>query len=241
MITFDVSKEKVGRGIAISLTPYPHVVLGFGGNKPATWIPLGKQDSARIVKTPVLPCPRRGSNEHSYDKSAPEVRTVCRECGVAYDPWVKDDVITYRSVHPQSGEVHGSPMIEDVELIALKDEKGDLNGKFLIVAPRGDDNRVLVLWRVPSGYRGDAKITPGEGVTVIATDSSWHSGQGNLGETAEMLAVLQPGQELYATRSGRRLQDTKAVLAYDGEKLSVVFGGDELDAAITDNANGEYL
>ena len=86
-----------------------------------------------------------------------------------------------------------SAKIKDVGIIALRNkETGELNGKFLIVAPRnGHDNRALVLWRVSSGYRGSASISAGEGVTLIASDSSWHSGRGSLGETAETLAILK--------------------------------------------------
>jgi hypothetical protein len=140
------------------------------------------------------------------------------------------------------GEVDDTTsVVLDAGIIALKDTEGKPNGTYLIVAPRGGDNRVLVLWRVQSGYRGSAKITAGEGVTVIASDSSWHSGRGSLGETAEMLAILNPGQELRASRSGRRVQDSKAKLVYDGRTISVTFGGEELEAATTDQVEGEYL
>ena len=129
-----------------------------------------------------------------------------------------------------------------MSVIALKDAEGKPNGKHLIVAPRnGGDDRVLVLWRVGSGYRGSVSITAGEGVTVIASDTSWHSGRGNLGETAEMLAILKPGQVLRASRSGRHVQNTRARLAYDGKTITATFGGEEMEAATADEVEGDLL
>lgn len=185
MKTYDVSGAEVRGGIAVLNKPYPHVVLGEGGNKRATWVALGKRDADAIV----------------------------REGKVA-----------------------------DVGVIALKDESGKPNGKFLIVAPKnGGDNRALVLWRVASGYRGSASISAGEGVIVIASDQSYHSGQGSLGSTAEVLAVLKPGQELTAHRSGRRVGTTRARLTWDGKTVQVEFGDESLFAALDEEVEGEYL
>lgn len=192
MKTFTVHEDGVNEGIAVDMTPYPHVTLGDGGHKRATWIALGKRDV---------------------------------------------DAVVVRSGKEGDSRV----VIKDAAIIALKDGEGKPNGKYLIVAPRGSDNRALVLWRVPSGYRGSASIKAGEAVKVIASDSSWHSGRGSLGSTAEMLAILAPGQELRASRSGRRVQETKAVLKYDGQKISVTFGGEELEAATSDEVGGEYV
>jgi hypothetical protein len=209
MKTYDINGTEVREGIAVALDPYPHVVLGEGGHKRATWIALGKRDAESIiVRTPVLE-DRWNSESGKYERQDTG-RTLSQ--------------------------------IKDVVIIALKDTEGKPNGKYLIVAPRnGGDNRVLVLWRVSSGYRGGAGISAGEGVTVIASDSSWHSGRGNLGETAEMLAILKPGQELRASRSGRRVQNSKAKLVYDGKTITVTFGGEEMEAATADEVEGEYL
>lgn len=208
MKTYDVGTE-VREGIAVNLEPYPHIVLGEGGHKRATWIALGKRDAKSIiVRTPILE-DRWDSESGKYEK--------------------KD---TGRTLN----------QVKDVSVIALKDAEGKPNGKYLIVSPHnGGDNRVLVLWRVSSGYRGGASISAGEGVTVIASDSSWHSGRGNLGETAEMLAILKPGQELRASRSGRRVQDSKAKLVYDGKTITVTFGGEEMEAATADEVKGDLL
>jgi hypothetical protein len=184
MKTFSVFNQEVNLGIAVVAEPYLHVVLGEGGHKSATWIPLGKHDVGQIV-------------------------------------------------------VEGK--IADVGVIALKDAEGKPTGKYLIVAPRGVDDRILVFWSVSSGYRGSANITPGEGVTVIAKDVAWHSGRGNLGEDAEILAILKPGQVLKASMSGRRMQYTKAVLTYDGASVSVIFGGGEMEEALVDTVEGEYV
>ena len=194
MKVYDVCETEVSGGVEVVLEPYPHIVLGEGGHKRATWIALGKRDTESIiVRTPIL-------EDHTMNK------------------------------------------ISEVSVVALKDDDGKLNGKYLIVAPRNNnDDRVLVLWRVSSGYRGSASISAGEGVTVIARDSSWHSGRGNLGETAQMLAILKPGQGLRASRSGRRVQDTSAKLAYDGTNISVTFGGEEMEAATAEKIDGDYL
>lgn len=177
--------------------PYPRIILGEGGHKKATWIPLGKRDAESIiVRIPI----EKGDNP----------RTI--------------------------------PVIQNVSIISLKDENGQPNGKYLVVAPKnGSDDRVLVQWNVSSGYRGSARITGGEGVTIIATDVAWHSGRGNLGETAECLAILKPGQELIASVSGRRVQNPKGKLSYDGKVITVIFGGEELDVATTEKIEGDYI
>lgn len=209
MKVYDIHGTKVCEGIVVEEEPYPHIVLGKGGHKRATWIALGKRDAKDIIqRTPVME--RRWNSEKSEYKMVDTGRATAR--------------------------------IKDVSIIALKDAEGKPNGKYLIVAPRnGGDNRVLVLWRVSSGYRGEAIITAGEGVTVIASDSSWHSSRGSLGETAEMLAILKPGQELRASRSGCSVQNTKAKLVYDGYTISVTFGGEEMEAATADEVEGDLL
>jgi hypothetical protein len=224
MRIFSVEGEIVGEGTTVVLEPYPHIVLGEGGHKRATWIPLGKNDWRKMIAFP--PCPIRGSAMMDI---------TCNLCGVAPSLGVHPNEGNLRPVF-EGGNV-GRASIKEASVIVLKS-----NG-YLIVAPRnGDDNRVLVLWRVSSGFRGSASITAGEGVMVIASDSSWHSGRGNLGETAEMLAILKPGQELRASRSGRRVQGTRAKLIYDGKTISTIFGGEEMEVAMTDEVvEGEYI
>lgn len=112
-------------------------------------------------------------------------------------------------------------------------------GQPLIVAPRQGDDRALVLWRVPSGYRGSASIKAQDDVVVVASDSAWHSGRGNLGETAEILAVLRPGQYLEARRSGRRVQEDRARLVWNGEKVEVTFFASSADPF--GDEEGEYI
>lgn len=189
MKIYDVKNNGISDGIFVASEPYPHVVIGDGGNKRATWIALGKRDINQIVMN-------KGTS---------------------------------------------SPEIKNVGIIALKDADQKPTGKYLIVAPRGHDDRVLVLWRVSSGYRGSADITAGEGVMVIAQDKAWHSGRGSLGEDAEMLAILKPGQELTATRSGRDLEQTRAKLVYDGKAIIATLGDENLEAATADKAEGDYI
>ncbi|HFD40858.1 MAG TPA: hypothetical protein ENJ31_13530 [Anaerolineae bacterium] len=176
----------------MEMAPYPHIVLGEGGHKRATWIPLGRRDEGRII---------------------------------------------------EENEEGGLPRILDVGILALRDKAtGAPNGRYLIVAPRPDrdDVRVLVLWSVASGYRGSASIEAGEGAKVIAYDHAWHSGRGSIGETAEMLAILSPGARLEAKISGRRIQEDRARLTWDGDDLHILFFPSDADpeASIEE---GDYL
>lgn len=238
MKVYEVIDDGVASGIHVARAPYPHVVLGEGGNKRATWVALGKGDAERIIRSNRMPCPKRRTQLYTEEVLVGDKLPTCKECGERY---TASKYAAYSIDHPDSGEVEGPACIFDVAVIQLKDGEGKPNGKYLIVAPRGEDNRILVLWRVESGYRGSASITAGEGVTVIARDTSWHSGRGSLGETAEMLAILRPGQELRASRSGRRVQETEARLGYDGKAISVTFGGEEMDAAMAEEASGEVV
>jgi hypothetical protein len=238
MKAYDIRSSGLGNevtlGIPVALDPYPHIVLGEGGNKRATWIALGKQDVDVIMN--LVFCPER-KRRHPFSSNYETTVPCCEKCGTDYERNEGGDWI-----HPDKGNILKEGKISDVGIIALKDAEGKPNGRYLIVAPRqGTDDRALVLWRVSSGYRGDANITPGEDVMVIAKDSSWHSGRGNLGSTAEMLAVMKPGQELRASRSGRRVQNTSVKLVYDGQNISVVSGGEEMEAATTNKVEGEYL
>ena len=235
MKAYDINETKIQAGIPVTQKPYPHIVLGAGGHKRATWIALGKRDTESIIRPRRVPCPNRGRTHYGEVLVGDEL-PKCEECGERY---VQNDRY---SRHPDTGEVDGPLCVHDVGIIAVKDKSGEPSGKFLIVAPRpGHDNRVLVLWRVSSGYRGSASISAGEGVTLIATDSSWHSGRGSLGETAEVLAILKPGQELTAHRSGRRVQETRARLVWDGKEIKVTFGDEALFAATSEEVEGEYL
>lgn len=248
MKAFDVFGSEVVSGIPVASDPYPHIVLGSGGHKRATWIALGKRDANSIVRPQRLPCPRRNEDESIYEAEVPAekqaVRT-CDKCRQNYGDWAQQEEWSGSKYlirkHPNAGEVDGPSCVFDVGVIQLKETEGKPNSKYLIVSLRGDDNRALVLWRVSSGYRGDASITAGEDVMIIASDSSWHSGRGSLGETAETLAILKPGQELIAQRSGRRVQDSYGRLSWDGKTLKITFGGVEMLAATSDEVEGDYL
>lgn len=254
-----VSGTDVQKGIIVSSDPYPHITLGSGGHKRATWVALGKRDAETIVRPSHLPCPNRRYSRY-FDNEY--LNPICKECGAEYSP--QDYPAGERGryeMHPDSGEVLGPLSIGDIGIVLLKDDQGKPNGKYLVVAPRGnDDNRVLVLWKVASGYRGSAQIgikkptfadamdaydKTGDPIpdmpVIIASDLSWHLGRGSLGETAEFLAVLKPGQEIYAVRSGRRMQDTHGRLTYDGENINVTFGGEEMEAATSDEVEGDYI
>lgn len=185
MKTFDVSESIVREFVPVNSQPYPHITLGEGGNKRATWVALGKRDAPTLV----LPAEERDG------KRLPD-------------------------------------RITEAGIVKLE------NGQYLIVAPRGSDNRAIVLWHVASGYRGSASISAQEDVLVIACDASWHSGRGNLGKTAECLAVLRPEQNLDARISGRRVQENRARLSWDGREINVEFFCND---AVTEGEGGEYV
>lgn len=250
MKCLDVDGKKVAAGLLVADKPYPHVVLGDGGNKRSTWIAIGKRDAEKMVRPRRVPCPDRDQNDSHFGEEVPadkQTPHVCQKCGETFDDWsfkpTFGDGKYWTRKHAASGEVNGPVVVGDAGIIALKDSaSGQPTGRYLIVAPRpGDDNRVLVLWRVTSGYRGSASITPGEGVVAIASDAAWHSGRGNMGETAEIMAILKPCQELRAKISGRNVQNTRARLQWDGKNISVDFGGEELFAATSEKVEGDYI
>lgn len=188
MKCYTVSGSSEVKNIKINAAPYPHIAIGDGGNKRATWIPLGKHDASTIV-----------------------------------------------------GEDDGYEVITNVGLIGLRDkETNEPDGRYLVVAPRNrDDERALVLWQVSSGYRGGAHIESPDGVRVVSYDHAWHSGRGSLGETAEMLAVLAPGDTLTAEITGRRVQENRARLTWTGSEFEVLFY--PADADPDAQPEGDYI
>jgi len=127
-------------------------------------------------------------------------------------------------------------------IIALKNNEGVPTGNHLIVKERGNDDRVLIVWRVSSGFRGSVNIEGGQEVKIVAFDKAWHSGQGSLGETAECMAILKPGQRLYATITGRRVEEPRAILVYDGKEIKITFGKEDLETVLSDEQpQGEYV
>lgn len=195
MKTFTVVGCTVTPGIEVNSDPYWRIVLGLGGHKRSTWIPLGKKDAAEMVR---------------------------------------------KDVEQKDNEIY---KIFNVGVIALKDKEQQLTGNHLIVGEKNkNDDRVMVVWSVESGYRGSANIHGGQEVKIIAQDKAWHSGKGNLGETAECLAVLKPGQRLYGEISGRRVEEPRAILEYDGKEIKVTYGKKELETVLSDEQpEGEYV
>lgn len=49
MKAFTIKDTNATEGIQVDMTPYPRVVLGEGGNKRATWIPIGRRDQPRLL------------------------------------------------------------------------------------------------------------------------------------------------------------------------------------------------
>jgi hypothetical protein len=165
----------------------------------------------------------------------PYPRIVIGEGGHKRATWIalgKRDVDSITISLEGAGENYRQVL--DVGVLKLADKD-----QYLIVAPRGNDDRVLVLWRVSSGYRGSASIEAGDDIVVVGYDHAWASGRGNLGETAEMLAVLKPEQSLNACLSGRRVQANQAKLTWTGQHFEIIFF--DSTAAPVDDVAGEMI
>lgn len=116
----------------------------------------------------------------------------------------------------------GSGVIKNADVIPQK------KGGYMIVAPRKkDDTRVLVLWRFPSNNfgRGRAGIYPSSGVEVLERNFYSHTRRDREGETAEVLAILKPGQWLDAGRYGKWIdmpaKPNRSRLYYDGTTVKL--------------------
>jgi len=95
---------------------------------------------------------------------------------------------------------------------------GELTGRFLLVSPRNDeDKQVLILWEMDSGPDG-IRITGGR---VIASHIFCRLGDSGKSVT---LAVLRPGKELTARSNDRSVKHPIARLTWDGEKVQVMRG-----------------
>lgn len=114
-------------------------------------------------------------------------------------------------------------------VMPLYGRDGKPNGRFFIVKPDlkiQNDTRTLVCWRFPSGRHGAAQIRV-EGIRVISQGVRMLPAP-DCGEVAEVLAIIQPGQELWANRSGQGISYTHARLVWDGQILLVRTGWSEI-------------
>lgn len=109
-------------------------------------------------------------------------------------------------------------VIKKADVIELKKKPGI----FLIVKERTQENSILVFWSVSSGLRGKAYIKPEKNACIIISDKAWHSGKGILGETAQCIAILKPGQQLYGNRTGKHIPTKNMLLKYDGSKILIL-------------------
>lgn len=227
---FGVYDDLVLRGIGVEMDPTPRVVLGSGFPRP-TYVALGREDAGLLLAGRwLVPCLKRGQvEEKSYWYKEFSPSRLCEQCGISYSPWVnqrRHKLGIWARCHPVDGCME-IPVVTDAGVMPLYGEGGEPNGRYLLVKPDPriqDDNRALVCWRFPSGNFGASRILIADGVRVVA--------QGvrrlecpRFGEVAEMMAILNPGQELRAHRSGSR---THAVLRWDGRELSVLTGGPEV-------------
>lgn len=188
-----------------------------------------------------------GIRVHSF----PYWRVVLGEGGNKKSTWIalgKKDASEIISERERVSRDDDKVMIEEGKVmsagvITLKDKEGNLTGNHLIVKEKGNhDDRILIKWCVESGFRGSANIEGGQEVKIIANDHSWHSGQGAMGETAECMAILKPGQRLYAKITGRRVEEPRAVLEYDGKEIKVTYGKEDLETVLSDEQpEGEYV
>lgn len=228
MQAFEVINDNTYSGILVVSEPYPHIVLGKGGRKRDTWVGFWREDESRIVQPRIDPCPDRnrfmGSYLHfSRDVPPKEPPPVCTKCGAQFEPW-KFSFFEWRSLHPDTGTVQGPACVikTSVRRVEYRDGRPST---FKLAAPESNrDNRALVLWRVMSGNHGTAEITPDPGAVLVAKDEAWHSARSRNGLTAEVLAMLKPGQFLQAVRSGTDYPLPYGLVHWDGLHLSASFG-----------------
>jgi hypothetical protein len=101
--------------------------------------------------------------------------------------------------------------------------KNPLTGGVAFGPPSGQtDEYALVHWQFDSGTKGKVKIYPRD-AEVIATGKSNHPEIHDCYEQKEVLAILKPGQEMWAERTGLIFQENRAVLRYSGKNVSVRF------------------
>ena len=86
---------------------------------------------------------------------------------------------------------------------AIKTEKGNY-----VIVP--DETCTTFLIRIPSGYRGWARIKEIRGGEVVLSGGELHSPRGSVGATAWALVVANNPIEVTAERSGRRISENDA-------------------------------
>lgn len=220
MRALDIHGGSVLPGIAVETDPSPRVVLG-GRFCQSTHVALGWEDAERLLAgRRLVPCPNRGQVEEKtyyYKQFSPSRQ--CGQCGISYSSWVnqrRPGLATWTRDHPMDGCVEIS-VVTDAGVMPLYGRDGKPNGRYLLVKPDPrieDDSRTLVCWRFPSGDFGASRIVAPQGVRVVAQGVRRLEGP-RFGEVAEMMAILKPGQELRAHRSG---SCTHAALRWDGGK-----------------------
>lgn len=187
------------KGLTVKMDPYPHVEMGNGFR-----IGLSSRDTKSLVVKEMRP-------------------ETDREMAVRMLPQQQGWSINNEKWAAETGERQqistGRLVVLECDCIELKDKNtGKPSGKHLIVAEKEKSQNVFVLWRIPSGFRGDSRLEESD-VKILATNKTG----GALGRTLQVLAILKPGQSIVVTRSGRKIEGaTTVTLSWDGENLKIL-------------------
>lgn len=142
---------------------------------------------------------------------------------------IKALTVTRPYTNPATRETVNISLIEDVNVLTIPDKKLSTETekvfRHLLVCPTyPNDDRVLVKWTLPSGYKGKAEITIVKGIYFVAEDRCYLA-KDNV-EQHEVMCVLKPGQKLVAYRDGERVPEhlRNGELTWDGHTLTTKFG-----------------
>jgi hypothetical protein len=94
-------------------------------------------------------------------------------------------------------------------------------GGYRITFPQpGDERKALVRWSFSSGIHGRAEIILNERRPFAV----WGSYTYESIRHAELMLVLEPGEEVRAWRDGVSEDKVRAILSYDGQKVRITLG-----------------
>jgi hypothetical protein len=102
----------------------------------------------------------------------------------------------------------------------------------LVLRPVRDSFKMVYLYEMPSGYRGNAGVTAVEHGEMVQQIKVYHSQRGSLGETAVCLINGRvSGVLVHWRRSGRRVDRTEGAtwLYGDGSEVDAWGEGDDLE------------
>ena len=225
MYVFTVVNTKiVKKAIDVVYEPRAIVKVGGGGHKKPSYVALLDSHSDSIIEVSSVFCEDRGKKVILPYLEKPATALFCVKCGqqlhdVQENPGLRKSVT---AMHPATGQQVINREITDIDVYPMMDNIGKPNGSYSIGKPELSDGKsALVLWRFTSRKNESSFITPGAETTVVAYDYAFHPDKKGEGGTAEMLAILDPGEMLFGHRilSNKELESFR--LEYDGITIKV--------------------